>query len=71
MFREILENLGRSRSAEKHVHIVCGQVDCQQPQRVSWFRGVGVTNGSESESFPRGRDCSPSAEKHMFIVFAS
>ena len=34
-------------------------------------QGVGVTNGAESESFPRGRDCSTSAEKYMFIVFAS
>ena len=38
LLRETLENRGRSLSAEKHVHIVCGQVDCQQPQRVSWFR---------------------------------
>ena len=65
LFRETLENRGRSLSAEKHVHIVCGQVDCQQ-QKVSW-----LTNGAESESFHRGRECFTSAQKHMFIVFAS
>ena len=66
LIRETLENRGRSLSAEKHVHIVCGQVDCQQLQKVSW-----LTNGAESESFPRGRECFTSAQKHMFIVFAS
>ena len=66
LFRETLENRGRSLSAEKHVHIVCGQVDCQQLQKVSW-----LTNGAESESFPRGRECFTSVQKHMFIVFAS
>ena len=66
LFRETLENRGRSLSAEKHVHIVYGQVDCQQLQKVSW-----LTNGAESESFPRGRECFTSAQKHMFIVFAS
>ena len=66
LFRETPENRGRSLSAEKHVHIVCGQVDCQQLQKVSW-----LTNGAESGSLPRGRECFTSAQKHMFIVFAS
>ena len=33
-------------------------------------QGVGVTIGAEFESFPRGHDCSPSAEKHMLMVLA-
>ena len=71
LLRETLENRCRSLSAEKHVHIVSGQVDCQAAAESLMVQGVGVINGAESESFPRGRDCSTSAEKHMFIVFAS
>ena len=55
--RETLENRYRSLSAEKHVHIVVDRLI--------------FSSRRESHGCPRGRDCFTSAEKHMFIVFAS
>ena len=33
-------------------------------------QGVGVIIGAEFESFPRGQDCSPSAENLQYILVA-
>ena len=63
MHRETLENLGSSPFAKKHVHVELAKEAREGPNAQDRAERLMAPP-------PRGRDCSPSAEKHANIVLA-
>ena len=63
LHRETLENLGSSPFAKKHVHIELAKEAREGPNAQDRAERLMAPP-------PRGRDCSPSADKHVNIVLA-